>query len=142
MSGNSLRNASSDTLAFSDWAINVESPLATDKILTPIVVAEGKGIQGKDTHEDLNFLDDWNSIAANILLSFDEILMKWLKEMSISQTQPMGKNESRILMVDETARDFAKDFKSEYTRNGTNMPSLPPNTSHVLHPLNVSLSPL
>lgn len=62
--------------------------------------------------------------------------------MFISQSKPMGKNESRILIVDETARDFAKDFKSEYTRNGINMFSLPPNTSHVLHPLNVSLSPL
>lgn len=57
MFGNSLRNASSNTLAYSYWAIIVESPLATGKILTPIV-AEGKGIQGKDTHEDLNFLDD------------------------------------------------------------------------------------
>lgn len=71
------------------------------------------------------------------------VALEWLKEVFIPRTQPQDPSQRRLLILDGHDSHTTTDFMWECYKNNIQLLFLPPHTSHVLQPLDLSIfSPL
>lgn len=120
------------------WTSILECISATGRVLTPLVIFKGLSVQHQWFPSELEFLADWAFEASERGWTSDTIAVKWLQEIFIPQTKPK-KPSKRLLIVDGHGSHCTDDFLYECFLNDIYLLFLPPHTSHVLQPLDVSI---
>jgi hypothetical protein len=120
------------------WTSILECISATGRVLTPLVIFKGLSVQHQWFPTELDFLADWAFEASERGWTSDSIAVKWLQEIFIPQTKPK-KPGKRLLVVDGHGSHCTDDFLYECYRNNIYLLFLPPHTSHVLQPLDISI---
>lgn len=87
---------------------------------------------------EVDFLADWAFEASEKGWTSDAIALKWLQEIFIPQTK-QKKPSKRLLIVDGHGSHCTDDFLYECYKNDIYLLFLPPHTSHVLQPLDISI---
>jgi hypothetical protein len=124
------------------WTTIIECISATGRALDPLVIFKGKTVQMQYFPEEMKGLDGWSFEASEKGWTDDSIALKWLKQVFIPQTKPETPS-SRLLIVDGHGSHVTDDFMWECFKNDIYLIFLPPHTSHVLQPLDISVfSPL
>lgn len=120
------------------WTTIAECISATGRALTPLVIFKGLSVQNQWFPSEVDFLADWAFEASEKGWTSDAIALKWLQEIFIPQTKPK-KPSKRLLIVDGHGSHCTDDFLYECYKNDIYLLFLPPHTSHVLQPLDISI---
>jgi DDE superfamily endonuclease/Tc5 transposase DNA-binding domain/helix-turn-helix, Psq domain len=120
------------------WTTIIECISATGRILPPLVIFKGLTVQQQWFPDEIEFLASWAFKATEKGWTNDEIALWWLQEIFIPQTQPDPPSK-RLLIVDGHGSHCTDDFLYECFKNDIYLLFLPPHTSHVLQPLDISI---
>jgi len=123
------------------WTTILECVSALGVALDPLIVFKGKAIQHQWFPEELEFLQKWHFTTSDKGWTEDAIALKWLKEIFIPSTQPSARTPKamRLLIMDGHKSHETDDFMWECYKNNIYLLFLPPHSSHVLQPLNLSV---
>jgi len=92
--------------------------------------------------KDLGQFEGWEFTATNNGWTTDGTAVEWLQKVFLPRTQPPTP-EPRLLILDGHGSHVTKEFMSLCLQNNVFLLYLPPHTSHVLQPLDLSVfSPL
>lgn len=129
---------SSDTTT---WVTVIECGTAEGVRLSPTIVFTGASLQGQwfppKAELEVDFLD-WKFDYSLTGWSNSQIVLKWLKEVYLPQTQPQG-DEWRLLILDEHSSHTTGDFMATAWLNKVQLVYLPAHTSHKTQPLDRSV---
>jgi hypothetical protein len=122
------------------WTSFIEYVSATGKALLPLVIFKGKSVQQQWFSTELNTYKGWKFEATENAWTSDKVAVKWLETVFIPQTATL---EPRLLILDGHGSHETTDFMYSCFQNNVYLLFLPPHTSHVLQPLDLSVfSPL
>jgi hypothetical protein len=122
------------------WTSFIECVSATGKALLPLVIFKGKSVQQQWFSTELNTYKGWKFEATENAWTSDEVAVKWLETVFLPQTATL---EPRLLILDGHGSHETTDFMYSCFQNNVYLLFLPPHTSHVLQPLDLSVfSPL
>ncbi|KAF7889298.1 uncharacterized protein EAF01_010031 [Botrytis porri] len=125
------------------WTSFIECISANGKSITPLVIYKGKSVQQQWFPTDLTLFKGWNFTATENGWTTDATALEWLKKIYIPQTTPIQPENSRLLILDGHGSHETTAFMLECFNNNIYLLLLPPHTSHVLQPLDLSVfSPL
>ncbi|KAF7909664.1 uncharacterized protein EAF01_003382 [Botrytis porri] len=125
------------------WTSFIECISANGKSITPLVIYKGKSVQQQWFPTDLTLFKGWNFTATENGWTTDATALEWLKKIYIPQTTPIQPENSRLLILDGHGSHETTAFMLECFNNNIYLLFLPPHTSHVLQPLDLSVfSPL
>lgn len=107
--------------------------------LPPLVIFKGKSVQQQWFPDDLSLFSDWQFTATKNGWTSDQTAVEWLEKVFIPRTQPADPSERRLLVLDGHGSHETVEFMYLCYQHKI----LPPHTSHVLQPLDLSVfSPL
>ena len=125
------------------WTSFIECISATGQTLSPLVIFRGKTLQQQWFPPDLLKYDHWNFTASPNGWTSDAIAVEWLKKIFIPSTKPQDPQEARLLIFDGHRSHESTEFMFTCFENNIHLLFLPPHSSHVLQPLDISIfSPL
>ncbi|KID59616.1 transposase, partial [Metarhizium hybridum] len=125
------------------WTSFIECVSATGRALPPLVIFKGKSVQQQWFPHDLSYFKDWQFTATKNGWTSDQTAVEWLKKIFIPRTQPSDPSERRLLVLDGHGSHESVDFMYLCYQHKIHLLYLPPHTSHVLQPLDLSVfSPL
>ena len=84
-------------------------------------------------------LDTWKFKASEKGFTSNDTAIHWLEPIFIPQTKPKTANEEILLILDDHSSHTTDKFMATCCRNNLHPIYLPPHTSHVLQPFNVSI---
>ncbi|KAK5995541.1 MFS-type transporter clz9 [Cladobotryum mycophilum] len=120
------------------WTTIIECISATGRALSPLVVFKGQTVQQQWFPDEMSFLANWQFAATSKGWTNNETAVAWLREVFIPQTR--NRSSPRVLLVvDGHGSHTTDDFMYECYRNNIYILFLPPHTSHVLQPLDISI---
>lgn len=111
---------------------------AAGRALSPLVIFKGLKVQNQWFPDEVDFLAGWAFEASEKGWTSDAIALKWLQEIFIPQTKPKTP-QRRLLIVDGHGSHTTDEFLYECHQNDIYLLFLPPHTSHVLQPLDISV---
>lgn len=126
-----------------NWTSLIECVSAVGKALDPLIIYKGKSVQQQWFPVDLTPYKDWNFTATDNGWTTNATCLEWLKKVFIPQTTPSQSNEARLLILDGHGSHETTEFMIECFKHNIHLLFLPPHTSHILQPLDLSVfSPL
>ena len=125
------------------WTSFLECVSATGVALPPLVIFKGKSVQQQWFPKDLTPFQGWEFTATDNGWTTDKTAVEWLEKVFIPLTQPSGSQEKRLLVLDGHGSHETIDFMYLCFKHNIHLLYLPPHTSHILQPLDLSVfSPL
>lgn len=125
------------------WISFVECISATGKFLPPLVIYRGQSVQQQWFPLDLAPYASWKFTSTNKGWITDATALEWLEKIFIPNTQPEDPSEYRLLILDGHGSHETTDFMWLCYQHKIHLLFLPPHSSHVLQPLDLSIfSPL
>ena len=125
------------------WISFIECISADGRSLPPLVIFQGKSVQQQWFPTNLNNFEGWKFTATDKGWTDDDTALEWLKEVFLPLTKPADAEERRLLVVDGHGSHTTTDFMWNCYINNVHILFLPPHSSHVLQPLDLSVfSPL
>ena len=118
------------------WTSFVECISATGRALTPLVIFKGKSVQQQWFPQDLSPYKGWEFTATNNTWTSDSTVVEWLQKVFLPQTATL---EPRLLILDGHGSHETTDFMYLCFQNNVYLLFLPPHSSHVLQPLDLSV---
>lgn len=123
----------------SAWCTIIEAISGTGRFLDPLVIFKGKEGQQQWFPEDMNYLTHWNFTTSPNGWTSDAIGLEWLRTIFIPATRPQGGLTKRLLILDGHGSHATPEFMRLCIANRIQLLYLPPHTSHVLQPLDISV---
>lgn len=125
------------------WTSFLECISATGVSLPPAVIFKGKTLQQQWFPIDKSELKTWKFTSTDKGWINRVVALEWLQEVFIPRTQPQDHSQRRLLICDGHDSHTADDFMWACYENNIQLLFLPPHTSHVVQPLDLSVfSPL
>ena len=125
------------------WTSFIECISATGVALLPLVMFKGKSVQQQWFPTALREFKGWKFTATENGWTSNATALEWLQKVFIPQTAPRDPSEARLLILDGHGSHETTEFMWECYSNNIHLLFLPPHTSHVLQPLDLSVfSPL
>jgi len=118
-----------------EWVSIVESISALGRSIRPLVIFKGKHIQSSWFHHDE--VPDWVYTTSKNGWIANRIAFNWLTKIFLPETKPPG-NEARLLILDGHGSHHTTEFLWECKTNNVWLVFLPPHSTHVLQPLDLS----
>ena len=125
----------------SDWRSIIECISAEGNALPPTVIFEGKNIQQQwfpNDQRDQAKLQSWRLICTDNSYSNNFVSLEWLHKVFIPLTDPGGQ-DWRLLVLDGHESHMSDYFLSECQAYRIWIADLPPHSSHITQPLDVSV---
>ena len=120
-----------------EWVSIVETVSATGRHTRCLVIFKGKNIQSWWFKHDE--VPDWLYTCSENAWIPNDIGVKWLKEIFTPETQPKVVGANRILLLDNHGSHITTEFMRICFQNNIRLIYLPPHSSHVLQPLDLSI---
>jgi 4-hydroxybenzoate polyprenyltransferase len=125
------------------WTSFIKCISPTGRALHPLVIFKGKSAQQQWFSMELEPYQGWKFTATENGCTSDDTALEWLPKLFIPQTAPRDPKEPRLLILDGHRSHETLEFIWECYSNNIYLLFLPPHTSHVLQPLDLSVfSPL
>ena len=121
-----------------NWTTFVECISATGVVLPSLVIMKGKTVQQQHYLEDLKPYADWKFTVTEKGWIDDDTALEWLLKVFIPGTQ-VSANERRLLVVDGHYSYTTDEYMWACYQNNIQLLFLPPHTSHVLQPLDLTV---
>lgn len=121
------------------WTSFIECISAIGKALNPLVIYKGKSVQQQWFPTDLTLHKNWQFTATENGWTTNSTALEWLKKVFIPQSAPSNPEEWRLLILDGHGSHETTEFMLECFINKIYLLFLPPHTSHVLQPLDLSV---
>jgi 4-hydroxybenzoate polyprenyltransferase len=118
------------------WTSFLECISATGKALTPLVIFKGKTVQQQWFPQDLTPYDGWQFTSTENGWTTDATAIEWLQKVFLPQTDT---TEPRLLILDGHGSHETTDFMYLCYQHNVHLLFLPPHSSHVLQPLDLSV---
>jgi 4-hydroxybenzoate polyprenyltransferase len=118
------------------WTSFIECISATGNALLPLVIFKGKSVQQQWFPLLLKQYKGWKFTATENAWTSDETAIEWLETVFLPQTMT---SEPRLLILDGHGSHETTDFMYLCYQNNVHLLFLPPHTSHVLQPLDLSV---
>lgn len=125
------------------WTSFLECISATGVALPPAVIFKGKSIQQQWFPIKKEEIETWKWTSTDKGWTNRAVALEWLETVFIPRTQPQDHSQKRLLILDGHDSHTTTEFMWECYKNNIHLLFLPPHTSHVLQPLDLSVfSPL
>lgn len=121
------------------WTSFIECVSAVGRALDPLVIFKGKSVQQQWFPTDLSLYDEWRFTATENGWTTNETALEWLKKVFIPSTMPAVPGDPRLLILDGHGSHETTLFMKLCFENNIYLLFLPPHTSHVLQPLDLSI---
>jgi len=125
------------------WTSFIECISALGQHLRSLVIYKGKSVQQQWFGIKLKDYKDWKFHATDNGWTTDATALEWLLIVFIPQTAPRDPRDHRLLILDGHGSHETTEFMWACYKHNIHLLFLPPHTSHVLQPLDLSIfSPL
>jgi 4-hydroxybenzoate polyprenyltransferase len=125
------------------WTSFIECVSASGAALPPLVIFRGKSVQQQWFPENLKPFHGWQFTATDNGWTSDATAVEWLEKLFIPLTAPSNPKDKRLLVFDGHGSHETTEFMYLCFQRNIHLLYLPPHTSHVLQPLDLSVfSPL
>jgi 4-hydroxybenzoate polyprenyltransferase len=121
------------------WTSFIEGISALGRKLPPLVIFKGKSVQQQWFPKELESFHDWHFTATENGWTTNDTAVEWLTKVFIPSTQPQDPNEYRLLILDGHGSHESTEFIYLCFEYKIYLIYLPPHTSHVLQPLDLSI---
>jgi hypothetical protein len=118
-----------------EWVSVVECISAAGRLIKPLIIFKGKSVQLQWFNS--SEIPDWQYTTSSNGWTSNEIGLKWLTSVFIPDTATEPR-EWRVLVVDGHGSHVSIDFMYECKKHDIQLFFLPPHTSHVTQPLDLS----
>jgi hypothetical protein len=127
-----------------EWVTVIECITATGQVISPLIIFKGGNLQS--TWFPVNFnvnLNNWHFISPVNGWTANEIGLEWLRrkfipKTAISPTTTTTKPEWRLLLVNGHGSHIVVEFMELALKNYVYVFYLPPHTSHITQPLDLT----
>jgi 4-hydroxybenzoate polyprenyltransferase len=119
------------------WVSIIECISALGMKITPLVIFKGASVQAQ--WFPVSNIPRWHYTHSINGWTSNQHGIDWLKRVFAPQTAPDNPNEYRILICDEHGSHVTVDFIYEAYLHKIQVVFLPPHTSHILQPLNLTV---
>lgn len=113
----------------------IECTNASGWVLTPCVILKGKVFIESWTY---GLPDDWRFELSPNGWTSDEIGIRWLQKLFIPSTSSLPKGRYRLLILDGHGGHLTSKFDEICEQNGIIPICMPPHSSHLLQPFDIS----
>jgi 4-hydroxybenzoate polyprenyltransferase len=118
------------------WTSFIECISASGKALPPLVIFKGKSVQQQWFQQDLTAYNEWLFTATDNAWTSDSTAVQWLEKIFLPYTHTL---EPRLLILDGHGSHETTEFMYLCFQNNVYLLFLPPHTSHLLQPLDLSV---
>jgi hypothetical protein len=118
-----------------EWVSIIECITTTGRALTPLVIFKGQSLQ--TTWFSDNNLPNWLFASSGKGWTSNPIGLQWLKQVYLPSTSP-PRGRYRLLLIDGHGSHADVEFMSVCYQNNVLAFYLPPHSSHVLQPLDLT----
>ncbi|KAM4066310.1 DDE superfamily endonuclease [Hirsutella rhossiliensis] len=121
------------------WTSFIECVSAAGTFLPPPVIFKGKSVQQQWFPEDLSTFSDWQFTATKNGWTSDQTAVEWLEKGFIPKNPPTRPFGAKTASIDGHGSHETVDFMYLCYQHQIHLLFLPPHTSHVLQPLDLSV---
>ncbi|PNP58801.1 hypothetical protein FNYG_15005 [Fusarium nygamai] len=82
------------------WTSFIEAVTADGRLLKPGIIFKGKELQKQWFIDEFNKIADWYYITSDNGWADNHIVVEWLKEVYLPQTQPADESNARLIILD------------------------------------------
>ena len=118
-----------------EWVSIVESVSALGRSIRPLIIFKGKHPQSTWFHQ--GEVPNWIYTTSKNGWIANRITFRWLTKVFLPETKPPS-NEARLLILDGHASHHSIEFLLKCKQNNVWLVFLPPHSTHVLQPLDLS----